>query len=262
GNDLYEAMLDPHMQYSCGYWKEAQDLEEAQRAKMALIGRKLCLEPGLAVLDIGCGFGGLMKYLRDAHGVAVTGVTLSKEQERYARERFGLDSVRLCDYRALDQRHDHAFDRIVSVGMLEHVGYKNYRELFRTARRLLKDDGIFVLQTIGGNVSVTRPDDWVDKYIFPNGMTPSIAQLGRAMEGLFVMEDWHNFGPSYARTLDAWQRRSQAFFRTTDRYPPRFQRMWELYLVGSKVAFDLRSSQLWQLVLTPRGAPSGLPRVD
>ncbi len=262
GNDLYEAMLDPYMQYSCAYFKDADTLEEAQRAKMALIGRKLCLEPGLAVLDIGCGFGGLMKYLRDAHHVRVTGLTLSKEQQRFAVERFGLPSVQLCDYREFEPHHAQAFDRIVSVGMLEHVGYKNYRDFFRTVRRLLKDDGLFVLQTIGGSVSVTRPDDWVDKYIFPNGMTPSIAQLGRAMEGLFVMEDWHNFGPSYARTLGAWQERSQAFFRTTDRYPPRFQRMWELYLVGSKVAFELRSSQLWQLVLSPRGVPSGLPRVD
>ena len=262
GNDLYEAMLDPYMQYSCAYWKDIETLEEAQRAKMALICRKLRLQPGLAVLDIGCGFGGLMKYMRDEHGVHVTGLTLSKEQQRFADERFGLDSVLFCDYRKLDARYEHSFDRVVSVGMLEHVGYKNYPAFFRSARRLLRDDGIFVLQTIGGNVSVTRPDDWVDRYIFPNGMTPSIAQLGRAMEGLFVMEDWHNFGPSYARTLDAWHHRSQAFFRGTDRYPPRFQRMWELYLVGSKVAFDLRSSQLWQLVLSPRGVPGGLPRVD
>jgi cyclopropane-fatty-acyl-phospholipid synthase len=262
GNDLYEAMLDPYLQYTCAYWKDAQTLEEAQLAKMDLICRKLRLQPGLRVLDVGCGWGGLMRYMQDRYGVEPTGITLSKEQQGLARERFGLDSVLLCDYRELHARYAHSFDRVVAVGVLEHVGYKNYRGFFRAIRRLLRDDGIFVLQTIGGNVSVTRPDDWVDRYIFPNGMTPSIAQLGRAMESLFVMEDWHNFGPSYARTLDAWHHRSRAFFRDTDRYPPRFQRMWELYLVGSKVAFDIRSSQLWQLVLSPRGVPGGLPRVD
>ncbi|MCI0426539.1 MAG: class I SAM-dependent methyltransferase [Nitrospiraceae bacterium] len=198
----------------------------------------------------------------ERHAVEATGITLSREQQRFARERFGLDSVLLCDYRKIDARYAGSFDRVVAVGVLEHVGYKNYRRFFRALRRVIKDEGIFVLQTIGGNVSVTRPDDWVDKYIFPNGMTPSIAQLGRAMDGLFVMEDWHNFGPSYTRTLDAWYQRSKAFFRGTDRYPPRFQRMWELYLVGSKVAVDIRSSQLWQLVLSPRGVPFGLPRVD
>jgi cyclopropane-fatty-acyl-phospholipid synthase len=262
GNDLYEAMLDPYMQYSCAYWKDAETLEQAQLAKMDLICRKLSLQRGHRLLDVGCGFGGLLKYAQERYGIEVSGITLSKEQQRFAQERFGIDSVSLCDYRALDTHYGRPFDRVVSIGMLEHVGYKNYRDFFRAVRSVIKDDGIFLLQTIGGNVSVTRPDDWVDKYIFPNGMTPSIAQLGRAMEGLWVMEDWHNFGPSYAKTLGAWNRRSQALFRATDRYPQRFQRMWEFYLVGSKVIFELRSSQLWQLVLSPRGVAGGLPRVD
>ena len=221
GEELYEAMLNPYMQYTCGYWKDAETLEAAQLAKMDLICRKLRLQPGFKVLDVGCGWGGLMKHMQERHGVEATGITLSREQQRFARERFGLDSVLLCDYRKIDARYAGSFDRVVAVGVLEHVGYKNYRRFFRALRRVIKDEGIFVLQTIGGNVSVTRPDDWVDKYIFPNGMTPSIAQLGRAMDGLFVMEDWHNFGPSYTRTLDAWYQRSKAFFRDTDRLSAR-----------------------------------------
>ncbi len=260
GNELYQAMLDPYLQYSCGYWNHATDLEEAQIAKMDLICRKLDLHAGLRLLDVGCGFGGLMKYAKDRYGVEATGITLSGAQQSLARERFDLESVFLCDYRELDASYARRFDRVVSVGMLEHVGYKNYGPFFRAIRRVIKDDGIFLLQTIGGNCSVKRPDDWVDRYIFPNGMTPSIAQLGRAMEGLWVMEDWHNLGPSYAKTLDAWNRRTRAFFSTTDRYPPRFRRMWEFYLVGSKVIFEIRSSQLWQLVLTPHGAREGLAR--
>ncbi|MGH8535330.1 MAG: cyclopropane fatty acyl phospholipid synthase [Gammaproteobacteria bacterium] len=262
GNDLYEAMLDPYMQYSCGYWKDAATLEDAQLAKMDLICRKLRLERGIKVLDVGCGFGGLIKYMSDRYGVDVTGVTLSREQQRFGQEKFGLDSIFLHDYRELRKYPRRSYNRVVSVGMLEHVGFKNYADFFASVRHVTKDDGIFLLHTIGGNVSVRRPDDWVDKYIFPNGMTPSLAQLGKAMERLWVMEDWHNFGPGYAKTLDAWNRHSKAYLQGSDRYPPRFQRMWEFYLVGSKVIFDLRASQLWQILLTPYGVKGGLERID
>jgi len=262
GNDLYEAMLDPHMQYSCGYWKDATTLEDAQLAKMDLICRKLRLQRGAKVLDVGCGFGGLMKYMSDRYSVDVTGVTLSREQQRFGQEKFGLNSIFLHDYRELRKYHRRSYDRVVSVGMLEHVGFKNYADFFESVRHVTKDDGIFLLHTIGGNVSVRRPDDWVDKYIFTNGMTPSVAQLGKAMEGLWVMEDWHNFGPGYAKTLDAWNRHSKAYLQGSDRYPLRFQRMWEFYLVGSKVIFDLRASQLWQILLTPYGVKGGLERSD
>jgi cyclopropane-fatty-acyl-phospholipid synthase len=262
GNDLYEAMLDPYMQYSCGYWKEATTLEAAQQAKLDLICRKLRLQSGQKVLDVGCGFGGLMKFMQERYGVSVTGITLSKEQQRFAQEKFGIDSMLLQDYRELQKGSPKSYDRVVSVGMLEHVGFKNYQSFFNSVRHAIKDDGIFLLHTIGNNVSVQRPDDWVDKYIFPNGMTPSIAQLGKAMEGGWVMEDWHNFGPSYANTLDAWNQRSKAYFARSGRYPGRFQRMWEFYLVGSKVIFEIRASQLWQILLTPNGVKGGLARVD
>ncbi|MGH8512491.1 MAG: class I SAM-dependent methyltransferase, partial [Gammaproteobacteria bacterium] len=237
-------------------------LEDAQLAKMDLICRKLRLQRGAKVLDVGCGFGGLMKYMSDRYGVDVTGVTLSREQQRLGQEKFGLDSIFLHDYRELRKYPRRSYDRVVSVGMLEHVGFKNYADFFETVRQVTKDDGIFLLHTIGGNVSVRRPDDWVDKYIFPNGMTPSVAQLGKAMEGLWVMEDWHNFGPGYVKTLDAWNRHSKAYLQGSNRYPLRFQRMWEFYLVGSKVIFDLRASQLWQVLLTPYGVKGGLERID
>lgn len=262
GNDLYEAMLDPYMQYSCGYWKEAGSLEEAQIAKMDLICRKLRLKKGCTVLDIGCGYGGLMKYMIDDYEVDAAGLTVSEEQQKYGTEKYGLDKLHLQDYRELFDYPPKSYDRVVAVGPLEHVGYKNYPGFFKAARHVLKDDGIFLLHGIGGNVSVTRPDDWVDKYIFPNGMTPSISQIGKAIEGLWVMEDWHNFGPSYARTLDAWNRRSKEFFKGSDRYSARFQRMWEFYLVGCKVVFDIRASQLWQVLLTPHGVKGGLERID
>lgn len=262
GNDLYQAMLDPYMQYSCGYWKNATSLETAQLDKMDLICRKLRLQRDMKVLDVGCGYGGLIKYMTDRYGVKAIGITLSKDQQQLGHERFGIDSIQLQDYRELTRYCPRSFDRVVSVGMLEHVGFKNYADFFKAVRRVTKDDGIFLLHTIGSNVSIRRPDDWVDKYIFPNGMTPSIAQLGKAMEGHWVMEDWHNFGPSYAKTLDAWNQRAKSYFAKTDRYPSRFQRMWEFYLVGSKVIFDTRASQLWQILLSPHGLKGGLDRVD
>ncbi|MGH8582632.1 MAG: cyclopropane fatty acyl phospholipid synthase [Gammaproteobacteria bacterium] len=262
GNDLYEAMLDSYMQYSGAYWRNATTLDQAQQAKLDLICRKLDLSRGLRVLDVGCGFGGLMRFMKDRYGVDAVGITLSGQQQRLAQEKFGIESIFIQDYRELFRYPRHSFDRVVSVGMFEHVGYKNYADFFRAVRSAIKDEGIFLLQTIGNNVSVTRPDDWVNKYIFPNGMTPSLAQLGQAMEGAWVMEDWHSLGPNYGKTLRAWHQRSKAFFQSTDRYPARFQRMWEFYLVGCQVTFDLRASQLWQIVLSPRGVQGGLARLD
>ncbi len=262
GNDLYQAMLDPYMQYSCGYWKDATTLEEAQLAKMDLICRKLQLQKGQKVLDIGCGFGGLMRYMRDRYGVDAVGITLSVEQQKLGKEKFGMDQIYLKDYRDITVYDQNSFDRVVSTGMFEHVGYKNHSAFFKSVRHVIKADGILLLQTVGSNVSVTRPDDWVDKYLFSGGMTPSITQLGKVWEGAWVMEDWHNFGPSHSKTLNAWDKRTKEFFKTTDRYPVRFQRMWEFYLLGCKVSFDLRALQLWQMLLSPNGIKGGLQRVS
>lgn len=265
GNELYERMLDPLRMYSCGYWKDAQNLADAQKAKLELICQKLKLERGMRVLDIGCGWGGFAKYAAINFGVTVVGLTISVEQERYAKkacEHLPVD-IRLQDYRSLAER----FDRVVSIGMFEHVGYKNYRTYMKVARRCLVDDGLFLLHTIGGNYSVKGPDPFIGKYIFSNSMLPSQAQITRAYEGIFrVNEDWHNFGPYYDPTLMAWNDNFQAAWPELEKldfikYDERFKRMWEYYLLSCAGAFRARYTQLWQLVLSPRGVLGGYESV-
>lgn len=252
GNNLYRAMLDKRMVYTCAYWKNAASLDEAQEAKLDLVCRKINLEPGMTVLDLGCGFGSFAHYAAERYGATVTGVNISREQIRFARElcrglpvEFVLD-----DYRNADGQ----FDRVVSIGILEHVGYKNYREYMKTVSRTLKDNGIAFFHTIGSNVSSTISNPWTAKYIFPNGMLPSIAQLGKAMEGLFVMEDWHNFGPDYDRTLMCWHKNFEdAWSGFSDMLGERFYRMWRFYLLSSAGSFRSRTIQLWQVVMTKPG---------
>ncbi len=257
GNDLYAAMLDRRMIYSCAYWSSgARTLDEAQEAKLDLIARKLDLQPGMRVLDIGCGWGGTAQYLAERYGVYVVGITVSREQAEWASARCrGLPvQITLADYRQIKG----VFDRIISVGMFEHVGYRNYRAFMQVARRCLADDGLLLLHTIGSNVAYQGRDAWIERYIFPNSMLPSPRLLTAAFEGLFVLEDWHNFGPDYVRTLKAWHANfEQAWPRLAERYDERFYRMWRLYLLMSAGSFMARASQLWQLVLSPRGVPGG-----
>lgn len=256
GNDLYAAMLGERLVYSCGYWRQADDLDQAQLAKLDLVCRKLQLKPGMKVLDIGCGWGEALKYAAERYGVSGVGVTISAEQAAYASELcVGLPvEIRLQDYRDIDERFDAAF----SIGMFEHVGVKNYRGYFETVRRLLPEDGLFLLHTIGGNVSVQRTDPWIARYIFPNSMLPSARQIAEASEGLFVIEDWHGFGTDYDRTLQAWRDNVEAAWeRLDERYDERFRRMWRFYLAASMATFRSRRSQLWQLVLSPHGVPGG-----
>lgn len=256
GNDLYAAMLGQRLVYSCAYWRQADNLDAAQEAKLDLICRKLGLRPGMRVLDIGCGWGEALEYAARHYGVSGVGVTISKEQAAYARQLCsGLPvEIRLQDYRELDER----FDAILSVGMFEHVGVKNYRSYFQVARRCLQPHGLFLLHSIGTNVSRRRTDPWIARYIFPNSMLPSAAQISTAMEGLFVLEDWHNFGTDYDRTLQAWRDNVEAAWERLDRrYDERFRRMWRFYLAGSMATFRARHSQLWQLVLSPEGVPGG-----
>ncbi len=253
---LFEAMLDSRLLYSCGYWKTAQTLEEAQEAKCDLICRKLDLKPGLELLDIGCGFGGFARYAADRYGVSVHGITVSRDQYDYACKQSGGRPLRfdLMDYRNLKG----SYDRIVSVGMFEHVGAKNYRRFFQTVRRVLRPDGLFLLHSIGGNRSRTRTDPWIERYIFPNSLVPSAAQITQALEGLFVLEDWHNFGADYEKTLRAWHQRFEAAWPDlASQHDPCFHRMWRLYLLASAAEFKLRKLQLWQLVLSPHGVPGG-----
>jgi cyclopropane-fatty-acyl-phospholipid synthase len=266
GNDLFEAMLGQRLVYSCGYWREADDLDAAQEAKLNLVCRKLGLRPGMRVLDIGCGWGEALKYAAQRYGVEGVGVTISREQAEYARKLCtGLPvEIRLQDYHALEgTTPDSSFDRIFSIGMFEHVGARNYRAYFEVARRCLRNDeasggGLFLLHCIGSNVSVRHTDPWIARYIFPNSMLPSAAQITAASEGLFVAEDWHNFGTDYDRTLQAWRANiERAWDSLPARYDERFRRMWRFYLAASMATFRARRAQLWQLVLSPHGVPGG-----
>jgi cyclopropane-fatty-acyl-phospholipid synthase len=260
GNDLYRLMLDPRMIYSCGYWKNANSLVEAQEAKLDLICRKLGLEPGMRILDIGSGWGGFLKFAAERYGVEGLGITISKEQAAFANaDRDGLPvETRLCDYMALEGR----FDRVISIGMFEHVGYKNYRAYMDKVRSLLAPEGLFLLHTIGGNITVTHGEPWSEKYIFPNGMLPSIRQVGTSIERLFVMEDWHNFGADYDRTLMAWHANFEAGWpQLKAKYGDRFYRMWRYYLLSFAAVFRARDTNLWQIVLSPRGIRGGHARV-
>ena len=248
GNDLFEHMLDTRMVYSCAFWAQARTLEQAQEDKLEMICRKLQLTPGMALLDIGCGWGGLARHAALHHGAQVTGITVSREQARHV-ERLcaGLPvSVRLMDYRALQGR----FDRIASVGMFEHVGPKNHATYLGTVRRLLADDGLFLLHTIGTDRPNGRTDPWIERYIFPGGHLPAASELARAAERGFVIEDWHNFGPDYDRTLMEWHARFEAAWpELKSRYSERFRRMWRYYLLTCAGFFRSRQGQLWQLVL-------------
>jgi len=258
GNDLYSRMLDTGMNYSCGYWKNAKTIEKAQENKLELICKKLGLEKGMKVLDIGCGWGGFAKYAAEKYKVKVVGITVSKEQVELAREKCkGLDvEIKLDDYRNIKGK----FDRIVSVGMIEHVGYKNYRTYMKIANKSLRDDGLFLLHTIASNNSSVIGDPWMHKYIFPDGMLPSPVQLTKAIEGLFMIEDWHNFGADYDKTLMAWHdnfTKNWNKIKQKPKYHNRFFRMWEYYLLSCAGSFRARHNQLWQIVLAKKGVPGG-----
>ena len=251
GNDLFERMLDSRLIYSCGYWEFARDIEQAQADKLELICRKLDLQPGMRLLDVGCGWGGLARWAAEKHGVSVVGITVSKEQLVLAQQRVrGLPvSLYLQDYREVQGQ----FDRIVSVGMFEHVGQKNYATYFDHMRRLLDPEGVFLLHSIGNHVTSAATDPWIDRYVFPNGKLPSAQELAQALEGRFLIEDWHNFGADYDRTLMAWwQRFDDAWPDLRAHYNERFYRMWRYYLLSCAGFFRSRQGQLWQLVLTRR----------
>jgi cyclopropane-fatty-acyl-phospholipid synthase len=252
GNDLYRAMLDKRLNYTCAYWKNATTLDEAQEAKLDLVCRKIGLKPGMSVLELGCGWGSFAKFAAEQYGAKVLGVTVSKEQVALGTELCkGLPvELRLQDYREVKGK----YDAVISIGVMEHVGYKNYRTYMEVTNRCLKEDGIAFFHTIGGHESTTHGDAWTNKYIFPNGMLPSIAQLGKAMEGLFVMEDWHNIGPNYDKTLLAWHANfEKAWPELRSKYSERFYRMWRYYLLSSAGGFRSRSMQLWQVVMTRMG---------
>ncbi|MGD0774280.1 MAG: cyclopropane fatty acyl phospholipid synthase [Candidatus Solibacter sp.] len=257
GNDVYQAMLDRRMQYTCAYWQDAATLDQAQENKLHLICRKMQLQPGMTVLELGGGFGGLAHFMATQYGCRVAMYNISAAQVAHAREWCKGLPVRIeqKDYREA-ARETGTFDRVVSVGLCEHIGQKNYRGFLDLTHRLLSPGGLFLLHTIGGNESYTCTDAWIDKYIFPNGMTPSVSQLGKAMEGRWVVEDWHNFGPDYDPTLMAWWRNfDRAWPSLEAKYGERFYRMWKYYLLGCAGGFRARRLQLWQLVLSKGDIP-------
>ncbi|MGH9474369.1 MAG: cyclopropane fatty acyl phospholipid synthase [Terriglobales bacterium] len=250
GNDLFQAMLDRRMIYTTARWENAATLDEAQEAKLAFIGEKLELAPGMRVLDIGCGWGGFARFAAERYGVAVDGITLSREQAALGSERCAGLPVKLqvLDYRDLARR----YDRVVSLGMFEHVGVMNYRRYFQAARRALEPGGRFFLSTIGSNRSVYSTDLWIERYIFPNSHLPSIQQVGEALEGQFVPLEWQNWASDYDRTLMAWHANfSAGWERWSARYGERFCRMWRYYLLSCAAAFRARHLQVWQMVLDP-----------
>jgi cyclopropane-fatty-acyl-phospholipid synthase len=256
GNELYTKMLGPTMVYTCAYWKGASSLDDAQRNKLDLVCKKIGLKKGDTVLDIGCGFGAFARYAVEHYGAHVTGITVSKEQYAFAVEHTrGLSvDIRLEEYRDTVG----VFDHIVSIGMFEAVGVKNYSVYMQKAFDLLKPGGTFLLHTIGGNLSVQAGDPWIEKYIFPNGMLPSVSQIARSIEGLFVLEDLHNFGADYDTTLVAWHSNfEQHWDELTHSYDERFQRMWRYYLLQCAGTFRARQNQLWQIVLSRGGVPGG-----
>jgi len=259
GNNLYQYMLGKRMVYTCGYWDIARTLDGAQEDKLNLICKKIGLKPGMKVLDIGCGWGSFAKFAAEKYGAHVTGITVSKEQVELGRKLCkGLSvEIILKDYRDMEGE----FDAVVSIGMFEHVGYKNYRTYMKKVYSILKDDGLFLLHTIGGNKSAVATDPWIDKYIFTGGMIPSVKQVGKSTENLFVVEDWHNFGTDYDKTLMQW---SYNFDSNWDKlkvdYDDRFYRMWKYYLLASAGSFRARKNQLWQVVLS-RNPSDGYKRV-
>jgi cyclopropane-fatty-acyl-phospholipid synthase len=259
GNDLYQAMLGETLSYTCAFWQNATTLDEAQRAKLELVCDKLDLQPGMRVLELGCGWGTFAKFAAENYGVEVTGYTVSKEQVALGTELCrGLPvELRLQDYREARG----SFDRVVSIGMMEHVGHKNHRAYFETVDRCLKPEGLAFVHTIGGNVSDTLIDSFFHKYLFPNALIPSLSQLATAAEGLFVIEDVHNIGPHYDPTLMAWHRNFEAAWDTLrGRYDERFHRLWRFYLLSSAGSFRARFTQLFQIVLSRPGTPQPVIR--
>jgi cyclopropane-fatty-acyl-phospholipid synthase len=265
--DLFLSFLDPYNQYTCGYFKDTEDLNKAQELKLDLICRKLKITSSDEVLDIGCGWGGFAKFASERYGCHVTGISISSEQVEYAKEFCKGKNVAIVksDYRDLPvEGNRQRYDKVLICGMIEHVGYKNYRLLMKIVRHCLKDAGLFLLHTIGRNVSATTmtTNRWLAKYIFPNSMVPSMKQLSAAAEGLFVIEDLHNFRAYYDNTLMAW---SKNFEKNWDKiksaYDDRFYRMWQYYFLSCAGGFRALDTQLWQIVFSKHGVVGGYESV-
>ncbi len=252
GNDLYEAMLDKRMLYTCAYWTGAGSLDAAQEAKLDLVCRKIGLRPGMHVLDLGCGWAGFAAFAAEHYGVSVVGYTVAAEQVKWAQEKYAHlpIEIRHDDYR----KATGTYDAVVSIGLMEHVGPKNYRGYMELVDRCLTPEGVGFVHTICGNRFSTHIEPWFDKYIFPNAVLPHPGALIGAMAGKFVVEDMHNIGEHYVPTLMAWWQNFHAGWpRLAEKYGPTFYRMWKYYLLGCAGGFRARETQLMQLVFTRVG---------
>jgi cyclopropane-fatty-acyl-phospholipid synthase len=249
GNDLYRTMLGRWMLYSSANWQQATSLDEAAEAKLDFVCRRLGLQSGQRILDIGCGWGGLAKYAAQKYNVEVVGITLSTEQAALAREICSDLPVEIR-YQAYRDLHE-KFDHVASLGMFEHVGYKNYRRYMEIVHRCLKTNGLFFLNTIGTNHSEHCANPWTDRYIFPGGMLPSIAQIGAAVDGLFVIEELQDWAESYDKTLISWfVKFNSNWNRLKSHYGEQFYRMWKYYLLSSAGAFRAKTIQDWHIVFS------------
>ena len=256
GNDFYQEMLDPRMQYTCAYWKASDTLADAQEAKLDLICRKLQLRESEHVLELGGGWGGFARFAAERYGCRVTSYNISTAQVNFAREYCrGLPvEIRHEDYRNARG----SYDKVVSIGICEHVGDRNYPGFLALKERCLKDDGLMLLHTIGCPRTKHTSDPWIAKYIFPGGQLPSLRQLTQAAEPYFTVEDLHNLGADYDPTLMAWFHNfDHAWHRYREPYGERFYRMWKYYLLSCAGAFRARSVHLWQIVFSKRGVPGG-----
>jgi cyclopropane-fatty-acyl-phospholipid synthase len=263
GNDLYEGMLDKRMVYTCAYWKQAKNLDEAQEAKLDLICRKIGLKEGESVLDIGCGWGSFVQYAAEKYGARCVGLSVSEEQIRYAREQcqsLPIEFV-VTDYQKYTPKKK--FDHIVSIEMFEAVGHKNYRTYMRLVDQWLKSGGRFLLQTIGTTHRKPLADPWLDKYIFPNGVLPNRRMIQKAIRGIWVIHDWHNIGPDYDRTLMAWWENFRKTYPKLDKkkYTNRFYRMWQYYLLSCAGGFRAKYLTDWQILMTKNGEHNSPQRI-
>lgn len=271
-HELYQEFLGPYNQYTCCFFNQAATLEEAEIEKLEMLCNKLDLQPNDRVLDIGCGWGGFSKYAAETRGCKVTGVSISTEQIAYARQYTAGLPVKIieADYRDLpDMFGGQHFDKVLICGMLEHVGYKNYRTIFSIIHHILKDEGRFLLHTIGNSKSTAVVDPWIEKYIFRNSMAPSMEQLATAFEGLLVVQDWENYGLYYAPTLAAWQANFESNWETISAiesekpFDDRFRRMFNYYFLSCKAAFETENLFLWHVVLNKHGLSRDVyPRVN
>lgn len=268
GNDLFSKMLDKSsMSYTCGYWRNARTLDEAQVNKVDLLCKKLKLQPGMRVLDIGCGWANFAYHAAKNYGVSVVGLTVSKEQAALARERCaGLPvEILIQDY----QTFSGVFDRIVSIEMIEAVGRKNIPTFFDMVERCLANKGLFALQVISAETFSLRSRAALDQFImwlqyriFPNGWIPSFPSLIDPARGNLVIEDLHNFSADYATTLRAWNSNFESGWPSLkERYGEEFRRMWQYYLTGCEALFTARMVQLYQIVYSKGGVPGGYEAV-